>query len=325
MEKEDQTVQLLIRYLQGDVQDYEQKFVEDWIRGSESNRIYFEEVKQVWNTSETVADFSKINIDKQWDKFKSTIAISKKKKTKFNKLYLKIAASVVVLIGLGYYINSSFNTAVVLVAKAGIENKFILPDNSKVWLKEGSQLSYEKEFEGSSRNVSLDGEGYFEVTKNPNKPFVVLTGNTTTKVLGTSFNLKNDLKTKQTELVLVTGKVEFLSSTDKQILAPGDKIVAMPNGKLVKSANKNLNFSSWKSGILKFEKTSINQVIKDVELHYNKNITIENMEFNNCTLTTIFDNESFDNVMQTLKILFDLTYVNIDKDTIVIKRGGCNS
>lgn len=321
MEQDDNTVQLIIRYLQDDVQDYEQKIVENWIKGSESNRTYFEDIKKVWDTSETVADFSKIDVDKQWDKFKSKTV----KKTKSNKIYLKIAASIVLLISLGYYINASFNTTITLVAKAGAENKFVLPDNSEIWLKQGSELKYEKEFKGSARNVSLNGEGFFEVTKDPNKPFIVLTGNTTTKVLGTSFNLKNDLKTKQTELVLLSGKVEFLSNNDKQILVPGDKVVAMSNGKLVKSINKNLNFSSWKSGILKFEKTPIHQVIKDIELHYNKKITIKNQEFANCTLTTIFDNEPFDNVMQTLKILFDFTYVNIDKDTIVIKGGDCNS
>ncbi|PKV51799.1 FecR family protein [Aquimarina sp. MAR_2010_214] len=325
IEQEDHILQLLTRYLQGDVKDDEQKFVEDWIAESKSNKIYFGEVKHIWDTSESIADFDQINVDEQWNKFESGIIATVKKKPKSNKVYLKIAASIVFLIGLGFYFNSFFNTEVTLIAKAGIENKFILPDESIVWLNEGSQLTYKKGFKGDSRHLNLEGEGFFEVTKDPDKPFIVIANATETKVLGTSFNLKNNTKTKEVELVLVTGKVEFLSKNQKEILTPGDKITAVVSGKLIKTVNENLNFSTWKSGLLRFEKTSIEQVIKDIELYYNKNLIIESKEFVNCTLTTIFDNESLEDVLETLKILFDVTYEKIDSNTIIIKGGDCNS
>ncbi|WP_106795009.1 FecR family protein [Aquimarina sp. Aq78] len=325
IEQEDHILQLLTRYLQNNVQDDERKFVENWVAESESNTTYFENVKRIWYTSEDIGDFDKINVDEQWDKFESGIIASEKKKPKFNKVYLRIAASIVFLIGLGFYFNSFFNAEVTLIAKAGTENRFILPDNSTVWLNEGSQLTYKKGFKGDSRQLNLKGEGFFEVTKNPDKPFVVIANTTQTRVLGTSFNLKNNTNTKEVELVLVTGSVEFLSNNHKEILVPGDKIIAMASGKLVKAVNENLNFSSWKSGMLRFEKTSIEQVIKDIELYYNKNLIIESQEFANCTLTTIFDNESFENVLETLKILFDLTYEKVDSNTITIKGGECNS
>lgn len=323
IEQEDRILQLLTRYLQGDAQDDERKFVEKWVAESESNTTYFEDVKRIWDTSESVADFDQINVDEQWGKFRSSTVITTKKKS--NKVYLKIAASIVLLIGLGFYFNSFFNTEVTLIAKAGTENKFILPDESTVWLNEGSRLTYKKGFKGDSRYLNLEGEGFFEVTKDPDKPFIVIANTTQTKVLGTSFNLKNNTKTKEVELVLITGSVEFLSNNHKEILVPGDKIIAMAGGKLTKTANENLNFSSWKSGVLKFEKTSVEQVIKDIELHYNKNLIIGSREFANCTLTTIFDNESFENVLETLKILFDLTYEKVDSNTITINGGECNS
>ncbi|WP_025667963.1 FecR family protein [Aquimarina megaterium] len=325
IEQEDHILQLLTRYLQNDVQDDERKFVEDWIAESESNRTYFEDVKRIWSTSENIEDFDKIDVDEQWSKFESGINATVKKKPKLNNVYLKIAASIVLLIGLGFYFNSLFNTEVILLAKTGAENKFILPDNSIVWLNEGSQLTYKKDFKGNSRQLNLKGEGFFEVTKDPEKPFVVIANTTQTKVLGTSFNLKNNANTKEVELVLVTGSVEFLSKKYKEILAPGDMVTAKESGKLIKTSNKSLNFSSWKSGVLKFEKTSIEQVIKDIELYYNKNIIIESREFANCTLTTIFDNESFEDVLETLKILFDVTYEKNDSNNIVIKEGDCNS
>ncbi|WP_074410038.1 FecR family protein [Aquimarina megaterium] len=325
IEQEDHILQLLTRYLQNDVQDDERKFVEGWIVESESNTAYFEDVKRIWSTSENIEDFDKIDVDEQWSKFESGINATAKKKPKLNNVYLKIAASIVLLIGLGFYFNTFFNTEVILLAKTGAENKFTLPDNSIVWLNEGSQLTYKKDFKGNSRRLNLKGEGFFEVIKDPDKPFIVIANATQTKVLGTSFNLKNNANTKEVELVLVTGSVEFSSKNYKEILTPGDMVTAKASGKLIKAANESLNFFSWKSGVLKFEKTSIEQVIKDIELYYNKNIIIESKEFANCTLTTIFDNESFEDVLETLEILFDVTYEKTDSNTIVIKGGECNS
>jgi ferric-dicitrate binding protein FerR (iron transport regulator) len=324
IEQENHILQLIIRYLQDDITDDERKFIADWIAESETNKTYFNDVKNLWNTSGNVIDFDQINVDEQWEKFKSSTIITKNKKQKSNSIYLKIAASIVVLLGLSFYVNSLLNAEITLMAKAGTENKFLLPDGSTVWLNNGSQLTYKKDFEGDSRELHLQGEGFFEVTKNNNKPFIVNTNATQTKVLGTSFNLKNDLKTKEVELVLVTGNVEFSSETHKEILVPGDRVKATVNGELVKEINKSPNFLSWKSGVLTFDKTFMHQVVKDIQSHYHKQLIIDNQELVNCTLTTTFNNESFEDVLETLKILFDLTYKQNDPNTIIMKGGNCN-
>ncbi|WP_160114500.1 FecR family protein [Aquimarina sp. AU474] len=326
IEQEDHILPIITRYLKDDVQEDERKFVKNWIAQSEINKNYFEEVEQLWKASEEIDDFDKINVNDEWDKFTSNTSSQKDIQTKENnRAFLKIAASIAVIIGLGAYFMNYFNADVTLIAQTGEENRFVLPDQSVVWLNEGSELTYKKDFEGKTRASQLKGEGFFEVAKNPEKPFVVSTNNTETKVLGTSFNLKTDTNTKETKLVLVTGKVQFTSDGNQEILLPGDKVTAKANGILLKKVNDNPNFISWKSKVLKFEDVVMSDVVKDIEQFYNVELVIENLQLKDCTLTSVFEDESLDDVLETLTILFDITHQKIGTNRILIKGGNCNS
>lgn len=322
-EQEDHIIQLLTRYLQNEVQEDEREFVDNWVRESTDNQAYFDEIKKIWDNAETIKEFDKINIDDQWNRFKETTDIEEEKPKSFNTFYLKIAASLVILLGLTFYLNTFFKGEVTLVADA--ENIFILPDNSKVWLNEGSELTYKKNFKGDTRQLNLDGEGYFEVTKNPEKPFIVITNKTETKVLGTAFNLKGNSDSEQTELVLVEGSVEFSSVTQKEILTPGEKVVAKANGEIIKTENQDPNFMSWKSGVLLFEETTMKDVITAINEYYKTQIIMQDDQVSNCVLTTQFDNETLEEVLETLKVLFGISYHKDTAGSYIIKGGGCLS
>lgn len=327
IKNEDQILAILTRYLEDDVELEEQKFVKDWISESTANKNYFEEVKSIWKASEDIADFDKIDVEEEWGSFKQTISVQENsaKKKVSNTVFYRIAASVAIIIGLGFYFLNYYSANVTLVAEAGKENRFELPDASVVWLKEGSQLTYDKGFEGETRKTQLNGEAFFEVTKNPDKPFIVLTNNTETKVLGTSFNLKTNTETKETEIVLVTGKVQFTAGGNQEILRPGDKVTAKANGTLAKKTNDNPNFISWKSKVLKFEDTLLSEVVEDIEQFYNVKLVIENPQLRHCKLTSVFENESLEDVLETLTVLFDITHQKDEANRIIIKGGDCNS
>ncbi len=327
IKNEDHILAILTRYLEDDVEQDERNFVGDWIAESDTNKEYFKEVKLLWEASKEVDDFDKIDVKEEWAVFSEKVASSSEvsPKRNINRAFLKIAASVAIIISLSVYFMNSFNSEITLIAQSGQENKFELPDQSIVWLKEGSTLTYEKGFEGDVRRSQLKGEAFFEVTKNPEKPFEVLTNGTKTKVLGTSFNLRTDIKTQETELVLVTGKVQFTSKNHQEILVPGDKITAKSDGELVKKSNDNPNFISWKSKVLKFEDAVMSIVIKDIEQFYKVKLVFENPQLANCTLTSVFENESIEDVLETLTVIFDITYKKLDSNRILIKGGDCNS
>ena len=153
------------------------------------------------------------------------------RKNTFRPLYLKIAAAVLLAIGsffIFYRIKSVSSNQLVfntVNTKAG-EHKIIkLTDGSTIWLSAKSSLRYPVSFNGSTREISFNGEAFFEIAKDKKHPFIVHTGKTTTRVLGTSFNI-TALNDKPTITVaLITGKVAFSDGKANIKLTPGHQII----------------------------------------------------------------------------------------------------
>ena len=114
----------------------------------------------------------------------------------------------------------------------GSKSKLVLPDGSTVWLNADSKLTYEKDFGPAGREVSLEGEAYFDVKKMPGVPFIIHTKVIQVKVVGTAFNVKSYSDEPTTETSLVRGQVEI--TVNKR---PGDKYILLPNNKLVVANN----------------------------------------------------------------------------------------
>ena len=115
-----------------------------------------------------------------------------------------------------------------ITTRPGSKSQIELPDGSTVWLNAGSKLTYKKDFGVSNREVTLVGEGYFDVTKNKEKPFIIRTENINIKVLGTVFNVKAYSNDKQTETSLIHGSIEVTIKN-----RPNDKIILSPSEKLI--------------------------------------------------------------------------------------------
>ena len=143
------------------------------------------------------------------------------------------AAAVILLTGsaIGYYkiYGDKYHAANGKVESVhfGGTSKLTLADGSQVWLNAGSKLLYPEKFSGSQREVTLEGEGFFEVTKNAQMPFLVHAGKITLKVLGTRFNVKAYSEDPDIETTLISGKVQVMLNDDPEkeiILAPHEKI-----------------------------------------------------------------------------------------------------
>jgi len=126
----------------------------------------------------------------------------------------------------------------------GSRTKLLLPDSTQVWLNSGSKLSYDKTYGNGTREVTLSGEAYFDVVKNPAHPFVIHTSSINIKVLGTAFNVKSFPNEKNTETSLIRGSIEVTFKN-----RPAEKIILKPNEKLV-TANEELLKDSTQKGLL---------------------------------------------------------------------------
>jgi transmembrane sensor len=163
----------------------------------------------------------------------------------------------------------------------GTRTKIILPDSSQVYLGAGSRLRYAVRFSGNTREIDLEGEAFFEVTKNPKKPFIIHTGNVTTKVLGTSFKITAFVNKPITVLVS-TGKVRV----DRHLSNQTESIAVLTPGQTVtwneKKQEKVLgtavvsDITGWKDGLLVFNETRLSEITEILERWYNVKIEFQN-------------------------------------------------
>ncbi len=157
-------------------------------------------------------------------------------------------------------------TASLHVPRGGIYN-ITLQDGTKVFLNSGSTLHYPAHFTGSQRKVELDGEGYFEVTKNAQMPFIVKGNQQEIVVLGTKFNA-SFYKGEQTTTTLVEGKVQLtMENGQKAVLSPGDQAV-INNEKIVVQQVYTQDYISWINNQFVFNNSSLEDVFAQLERWY---------------------------------------------------------
>lgn len=166
----------------------------------------------------------------------------------------------------------------------GKKSMIILSDGTKVWLNAGSQLIYPSVFVNKTRQVMLIGEAYFDVAKNPDKPFIVRASDVHVHVLGTRFDISAYPEDKVIQTVLEEGKVN-LKYSGKGILKEEYVVEMVPNQKfeLDKSTGQAKSqmvdvskYVSWKDGMLQFEKVDLIRALKQVERYYNIRIRLAN-------------------------------------------------
>ncbi|SMO55030.1 FecR family protein [Saccharicrinis carchari] len=167
----------------------------------------------------------------------------------------------------------------------GGEYHLILSDGTRVWLNSGSSLKFPVNFIGEKREVSLQGEAYFEVVRNSEKPFIVRTGHSTTRVYGTSFNVMCYEDDMVEQVTLIEGKVGFNINGKQTLLHPGQQVeLSLNNSKVeVKKVDTSI-YTSWTGGVLKFKNMPIRELAKkltrwyDVDFYF-ANSSVEEINF----------------------------------------------
>ena len=161
----------------------------------------------------------------------------------------------------------------------GSQSKVVLSDGTEVCLNSGSILEYEPGFgRTGTREVRLVGEGYFQVSKDPAKPFIVHTNDIHVKVLGTVFNMRAYSNDYVIEVSLIEGKVNVFSQSETSgnvILRPNERLTYDKDSKKMWTDNVDAKrFAQWTTGRLNFVNASLVDIMKDIERKYNVRIVI---------------------------------------------------
>jgi len=189
----------------------------------------------------------------------------------------------------------------------GMRSQVILPDGSKVWLNSESTIKFRIPFAEDIRKVDLIGEAFFDVTKNPNQPFIVKSANVGVKVYGTRFNYKAYQEDKNIEVILEEGSVGLTVSEEgmskKSRLIPGDRAVIAKESDAVDIKNEKIEkYIAWHTGKLVFENTPMSEVSKMLVRWYGVEVIVKNPEIMDYSFTTTFDNESLFEVIELMEL-----------------------
>jgi len=187
---------------------------------------------------------------------------------------------------------------------AGQRAELTLTDGTKVWLNAKTTFIFPNHFSANSRNVTLDGEGYFDVTSNKKQPFIVKTAKYDVKVWGTQFNVMAYSGNPIFETSLLEGSVELLSpGTDKGIMINPNERIFLENNHLVRAPISHFNHFLWKDGLISFDDESFPEMVSKLELYFDLKIDIKNDKILNNRYTGKFrTKDGVDHILRVLQL-----------------------
>ncbi len=294
----------------------ENYYLADWLEGKISdndlkNKISDEDFLEYQKMKQSFDILSELNapMDKILGKIHSKIKSKSEKESKIIPLFAKltIGIAVALILFLGFY--SKFtNTEVQFKTTLGKQRTITLLDGSEVILNAKSSLKYNKKSWKKSRELTLDGEAYFKVTKGSD--FKVNTKNGSVTVLGTQFNVKS--RDDFYQVVCYEGKVRVISRNNTEFVLTPKKKVTIINNKKSENTFTNITYPEWLNGESVFENTPLKYVLNELEnqfeITFERNSIDENIKF-----TGSFDNKKMNIALATVFKPLKISYQIKDK------------
>ncbi|WP_233567559.1 FecR domain-containing protein [Parabacteroides sp. AM58-2XD] len=197
----------------------------------------------------------------------------------------------------------------------------MLADGTEVWLNANSTLRYPERFNLKQREVELQGEAFFEVEKNKEKPFVVKTSKMDIQVTGTKFNVSAYEAEAYFVTSLVEGAVSVSCANDWNrtfSLRPQQQIIVSDSSSEV-ALFENTDFLSWREGVFVFDDMLLTDIIKKLELFYDVSIVVKNTELGSFRYTGKFrQRDGVESVLRKLQIVYPFTYTKDDERNLIV-------
>ena len=285
------------RYFAGENDQDELTQIQNWARDSEANQEELELLSTIWSDVGVINEQPVIvDTATAFAKVKAKKEAHHQSSSSFWNVW-KVAAAVILAASAFLMIIREDND-VRLVAETIDEVE--LSDGTKITVNEGSTLVYRKEFKGTTRNISLSGEAFFEVAHKPEQPFVVKVQDVTITVLGTSFNIKESAES--VNVSVATGRVEVKSEFGIEVLTAGEQVsVNLSKEELTKSENSESGTEQyWFSRKLSFQGVDMATVIKDLEEAYDVDIAVSDQNMLECKLQATFESQSIDEILEII-------------------------
>ncbi len=335
-------------------------FWQDFIRNHPEKRTVILEAKSLVKTLGTMQATpidEELSLQRIWSGVEQEIQISEKS-SYWPKFQWQLAASVLLLIGLGYWMSyykqENRNFDIPQLANYNLEEiEFVenqntsnqpmsikMSDGSEIVLQKNTRIKYPKVFEKSKREVYLVGEAFFKVKRNPQKPFIIYTKKLITQVLGTSFTIKANPDTEEERVIVKTGKVSVLAQTEVNnrnnkdnitspntvIVTPNQEVVyELPKAKLIRKIVELPQILPESTGnqLFIYHNASLANVFSDLEKAYGIKIVYDAKLYENCTINGNLSDETMFDKLNSITKITGLSYQVTDAQ-VIISGQGCN-
>jgi len=304
------------RYINGKADESERKYIESLFHEGENNLYLRNSIKKEWDLMLSETSSLDVNLNHLLDRVHHLI---RKQETserqhpvqKLMRVYkwaaailliplLVTGALVISYLGVRTKTINESKVSATIYAPMGSRVSFNLPDGTSGMLNSGSVLSYSIPF-SNNRQIKLEGEAWFEVKRDDDHPFEINTGNSITKVLGTSLNLNAYPSENYIEIVLKDGNVEFLynKNEEKVTMLPKERLV-FQNGKIIKSVVDPAKYCAWTDGKLIFRGDPMAEVARRIERWYNVKVIIADSELEKYSFRATFEDDKLEDVLRYL-------------------------
>ncbi len=330
---------LAAKYLAGQTSPPEERELFAWTAANPTNQKFFDEWTQAWALTESAASSPfEADLGAAWSKVDAAISEGNPlsverpapKVVSLSKIIRRwsVAAAVLfVLAATTWWLNRQPEQAQLVEVQTFDHEKkeIILPDSSHVWLNENSKLMYNPRFE--QRHVTLEGEAFFEIERLVEHPFEITSGDATTTVLGTSFNVRAYPAEERIEVTVKTGKVVLAVTKKKQspvLLTPGETGVFDKKEEKVEVATLEIdNADAWKTQKLAFDDEKMAQVIASLERYFDVDIEVSDPALLECPYTSTFDQPDLDAILTVIGSTIGFEFSKTERRYLLTGKG-CN-
>ena len=313
------------QYLEGKLTEEEQLELLRWIKEGD-HQGYFESVKRAWWANRANGpdlkgrDLNALRIGER-------IAEKRQLKSAHRLLRIyKFAAVGLLLIGLSavlYYAGSRKEPGPMfteIYTRYGQVSGMTLPDGTEVWINSGTKLKFNHQFNLNNREVKVEGEAFFSVAKDEEKPFIVDLGTLKVRVTGTRFGVSNYKDAEEMKVVLEEGSVNIQSANNKPItnLVPNEMALFKKSEKTLEKAVVNPeHYTSWRNGVIQIYELPLKEVVLKLEKRYNQKFRVD-PAIKDVPFTFSIENESLPEILDLLAKIAPVQAVQ-QGDTINLK------
>lgn len=325
--------QFILSHLKDEIDEKDEKLFREWLQ-VEGNAALFGELESLWMEIREEASSYTPDADYYWRRLESRMrqedqarGIKRKETAKVVPLWkyrmAMAAASVLLIIALSFSFlytagdRAGHSNRLSYAALSG-KSRIVLPDSSVVWLNSGSTVAYAADFL-ANREVDLDGEALFDVTKDDQHPFVVSTSEMKVKVHGTRFNVSSYLKEENIRVTLFHGSVSLEADGKESYLRPGEIAALNKRDKSLNITSADLFFESfWASESVRFEAKSLRYITRYLEKWYNVKIEIDPSIPDSQAYTFTIKDESLEVILRIMSRINPIAYTFDENDHVKI-------